>query len=190
MPMIIAPERAEDAPDDASPIFDAFVTPNDSLGARGFTYFSIAVVAVACVLALVMFQGFQWIAVGYIAVDGLFLLIAVALFRRSQGRCERVLITNGSVVVVRRDGDRLVDQRRFMIFGLRVETDEDPDFGCLKVCLCQRDRRIEIGRDLSARERALFADGLIRALHVAGGRPRIQRLRRAALNPFNACLVK
>ena len=72
-----------------------------------------------------------------------------------------------------------------MIYGLDIEREDDPDYGCLRIALRQRDRRVEIARDLSPVEREQFYSWLINAMHETGGCPRTHRLRWASVLPFS-----
>lgn len=173
---------ADSSPADA-PLFDALVEPNDSLGDGGFAVFLIAILAILCIVEMVVLASGAWIVGLFFAGDALFLVLAMKLFRMGRNTSERITIVNGVVRIARHDGKREMTNL-LMVYGLGLERDDDPDYGCLGLWLRLRARRIEVGRDLSPHERAHFGDRLEAALRAAGGRARAERRVRAQLLPL------
>ena len=123
-------------------------------------------------------------------MTGCSILVAMLVFRRNFRRLEHIVVSGGAVVVAYYFQDALIEQRRMMIYGLGIEREDDPDFGCLRVSLRQRDRRIEIGRDLSPFERAHLSDRLVSALRDAGIPPKMRHINHAPFFPTDPNLAK
>lgn len=164
-----------------APLFAEDIRPHDSLGDRGFAIFVAVILTGACAIGLVLaLAGYTPIALFLIGDIGL-LAGAGRLFRRSRRRMERVVIRDGSVVISRFVGERLVDQRRLAVFGLALEREDDPDFGCQRTSLVLRGVRHDVGRDLAPAQRDAFARRLAAALADAGGASTVRRIERPGL---------
>jgi len=167
-------------PDGDAPVFDALVEPNDSLGDDGFLLFVIAVLGILGVVEIAILASGCWVVGLFLAGDAAFLLFAMMLFRNRRDMFERITIAGGAIRIANRIG-RKETTRRLAIFGLSLERDDDPDYGCLGLWLRLRDQRIEIGKSLSHHERTCLGDRLEAAIRAAGGKPRAERRLRAPL---------
>ncbi len=175
-----------DPPNGVSVSLDARLVPHDSLGVDGFAVFVIAILAALCLIEGAVILLGHWVIGVFFAFDGLFLLLAVALFRRGRTGAERIVIGGGLVTVTRTRGVKILARTGLRIFGLNIEREDDPDYGCLHVWLRLRQQRVEVARDLSPAERAAFYDRLIAAIRDAGGEPRVYREKRLPLLPAAA----
>lgn len=170
--------------------FDVSITPHDSLGPKGQVILIVGLLVWLCVQEAWMTIAIHWIGGLFLGFDVGFLILALSLHRRFRRRRETITIENGGLLVRRVVGRRLVDQRRFSIFGLSFERFDDPDFGCLRLCLSQRGRTTEIARDLAPAERDEFCRVLVDALSSVGGGPRVRRVTAAPLMPINAGIAR
>lgn len=172
MPFMIS-SAAEPEASACAAVFDAEVTPHDSLGVDGFAIFVKAILAALLgIEALLILRG-SWVVALYAALDAGLLLLAFKHFRSRPSR-ERVKIGAGVVEVVRHSAGGM-SHRRLRVFGLELERDDDPDYGCLSLRLRLRSERVEVARDLSPDERDRFCGLLEAALRRAGGNPRVTR---------------
>jgi uncharacterized membrane protein len=162
------------APADAL-VLDIRLEPSDSLGDRGFFVFTTTA------LSLVMAIDLALVVPLFFALDGLCLVAAGLLCRRARRRSERIIVSGGTVRISRFRGHRLIDQQRLPVFGLSIEREDDPDYGCQRVSLILRGKRYDVAADLAPRERENFVDHLIQALEAAGGKPRVHRIKRLPL---------
>jgi uncharacterized membrane protein len=168
--------RAESAQAGArATLFDAEITPHDSLGRDGFALFVKIVLGVAAAVEAALLAHGSWVIGLFLAFDTGLLLVAFLVFRAETNH-ERIVIADGLVSVTRRDRGR-TRQRSLRVFGLALERDDDPDYGCQSLRLRLRAERIEVARDLSPDERARFCARLETALREAGaGAPTSRRV--------------
>lgn len=156
--------------------FDARIVPNDSLGSRGFFIFAAVVLAFLSAVELTLAVLGHWMIAAFFLLDGGFLLIAAFLSRQDMQRSERIVISGGSVCISIFERERLVDQKRLMVFGISVEREDDPDFGCQSLSLVLRGRRYVVAAALAPHERGEFADKLVIAIREAGGCPTVRKI--------------
>lgn len=171
---------------DGAPILEAVIVPNDSLGERGFFIFATGLLAAVAAVDLVMLAIGGWVVALFVAGDAILLLGASVLCRRNLRRSECVRIAGGTVSVARFARRRLVGELHLPVFGLALEREDDPDWGCQRLSLVLRDRRYDVAADLSPDERGVFADHIAGALAVAGGAQRVHRIERLPLMPARA----
>lgn len=167
--------------DERTPAFDETLLPHDSLGGRGLAIFTVSLLAVASVTGLILTVSGLWIIALFLIGDLTLLLFAAHLLRKSRKRSERIVIDRGSLVVSRYRAQRLVDQRRLAVFGLSLEREDDPDFGCQRLSLILRGKRYEVAHDLAPEARDAFACRLSNALAQAGGSSMVRRIDRPSL---------
>lgn len=155
-----------------SPVFDAVITPNQSLGSKGLaTTFGI-ITAVLVVSELVLAKVGLWFSGIMLLCNAAFLSAAFLACRWDLRRAERVLVADGTISVERFDGRRRFRQcGSFPLFGLRLERHLDPDYGCQALYLLHRGARLEIARDLAPAERESFLAALSGALAGTGLAP-------------------
>ena len=159
-----------------APSLDVSLQPHDSLGERGFAIVMVSLLGGASAAGVVLaLSGFAVVAL-FLLADVALLALAFRVFRRSQRRCERIVIECGSVLISRYRAARLVDQRRLAVVGLALEREDDPDFGCQRLSFVLRGRRYDIARDLAPAERDAIASRLADALADAGGASTVRRI--------------
>ncbi len=150
------------------------ITPNESFDRTSHQWLSGFIFAISTVFEAI------YIALG-LWVVGLFLFLAasgligmLSLFRRGLNRQEVVKIADGQVRITRYRRDACVAETTFSPQALSIECDRDPDYGLQRILLRQRDRSVEIARDLSPAERATFLEALKRAMARHGLRPQVR----------------
>jgi uncharacterized membrane protein len=165
-----AAPAAEDAP--AVVFFDALITPNRSLSDRTHLALIVSLLAIAIAAGLFFVLIGLWFASLFVVMDGVFLAIALKVSRRDLGRSERVRIAGASLHITRTDPAGRAAVSEWPLWGLAIETVDDPDYGLQSITLCHRARRADCARDLSPAERSNFLAALVAACRQAGFPPR------------------
>jgi len=159
------------------PIFTAVLTPHRSLSGRGFVIF-MSVVALGSFLAGAVFwlMG-AWPVFGFFGLDVLLIYWAFKVnFARAKAR-EEITVTASELRLRRISHRGRVMEWSFNPLWVRLEEDVHEEFGVEHLYLASRGRRVAIGRDLGAAEKASFAKALRLALAAARRGP--------TLNPVN-----
>jgi uncharacterized membrane protein len=108
-----------------------------------------------------------WPVVGFMGLDVLALYVALRVSFRSARAFETLTLTPFELVIVKKSAYGLRRERRFDTYWLRLETEEDEEFGMQRVLLVARGERVEIGGFLAPEQKAALAEELSRALATA-----------------------
>jgi uncharacterized membrane protein len=148
--------------------FNFRISPNISMGPTSMVamlgVFAVPVTGLAIMAAALgywpvsLFGGF-WFGV---------LVLAMIRSRLSLQRCEQIFLEGNAIVVERTTHRGRATRFRVPLYGVRLESFLDPDYGLLRLTLLHRSSRVDIARDLSPDERSSFRTAFIRALDVAG----------------------
>jgi uncharacterized membrane protein len=136
-----------------------------------------AVVTSAYVFGFFYMSGEIIIPAFFLIFDFLLFLAAIAALRLHSLRREHLIIYNGMVTVRYYQKEVMRDQRRFYLYGLRLERADDVSGQCLHLLLKQRDRTLELARDLNGEEKSQFADIFLQALQEASGTSKLDFVR-------------
>lgn len=145
------------------------VTPqlNFSDGTLWITYAGLGLGAVM-IQAIALVNGLWPISL-FVGLDACALIAGLHVYRLSrEQRREEITVTPGEVVVRRFAFRRPVREVRVPLAEAGLTRCEDRDNGCRQLRLTSRQGEMEIGRDLSAQERAGFATALAQALRQSG----------------------
>ncbi|TWB23412.1 putative membrane protein [Nitrospirillum amazonense] len=158
----------------ARPVFDATITPPNSLSDRGFLWFMGVVLSGVCLLDFGLLLAGYWLVLVYLTGDMAFLLLAFFLWRRAARRWERVRVADGVLVLERwaKAGQGIAIT--LPLLGLNLVRVRDATGDCRRLELHHRDRRLPFAADLTSEEREAFADNLGDCLHRAGFRIRLR----------------
>ena len=144
------------APDE-TPVFAATLHPHRSLGPLG-TRLLIGLFGVASLIAAIPFMLMgAWPVGGFFGLD---IALLVICFRRNNARArehEEVLLSRLELLVRKVSWRGRLDERRFNPFWVRLKTEEDPDYGMMRLAVTQRREEVELGTFLTPHERADFA---------------------------------
>jgi uncharacterized membrane protein len=166
------------------PIFDAVITPHQSLGGRGFVVTICLVGSVALAFQLCFAAAGFWVGGLFFLGNGIFLIAALIACRLDRRRAERILVSDGAVSIERFDGrHRSTRLGTFPLFGLHVERLVDPGYGCQAIYLRHRGATLEIARDLAPAERASFLGAFLAALGHHGCYPNLRTAPLTRLHP-------
>jgi uncharacterized membrane protein len=149
-------------------LFQAVVTPPRSLTRRGFRVFAILLGALSAALALLFALMGAWPVVPFLGAELAFAIGMVALHARGAARsAELVLLVPGRLSVARTDARGRREEVVLDPYWARLRLREEP--GRAGALLIEsRGQVVEIGRDLTAEEKAALRDALDAAL--AGAR--------------------
>jgi uncharacterized membrane protein len=172
---IVAPLSASAPQPQAHPLdcvglipFDFHISPNISMGRTGTVVIAALFAVPTVLLALIFFARGSWPVAIFAVLSLLGLFAALTFSRISLGRHERVFIRDQCVVVERTKASGASVSQSLPIYGIRLESIVDPDFGHLRLTLQHRARRMEIARDLSPAEREEFQAAFLDAMTTAG----------------------
>lgn len=160
--------RQRELPESPSGEFFAVLRPCGALPGDRFETAVFAMLALSAFSCVVAEQLGVWpvgIAVG---LAGLLTASLFVVWRTGLDRSEEVRLCGGELCVRRYRKGRLVDQRRFGLDRARLLRRDDPDHGCLGLCLERRGSRFCIAADMVPAERDRFARNLVSAVQATG----------------------
>ena len=145
-------------------LFQAVCTPPRSFTAAGFRLLALLLLICGGLTGCLFLAIGAWPILPFIGVEVGFALALVALHARGAARSSEVLLlTPGRFTVVRTDARGRRQEVALDAYWARVTYQEDPAHaGVLR--LTSRGRSVEIGRDLSAEEKAALHCALAGAL--------------------------
>jgi uncharacterized membrane protein len=152
----------------AAPVlFQAVVTPPRSLSRRGFRIFAILLALFSAALAVLFALMGAWPVVPFLGAEVAFALGMVALHARGAARsAEWVMLVPGRLTVARTDTRGRREELVLDPYWARLRLREEP--GRAGTLLVEsRGTVTEIGRDLTAEEKAALRDALEAALAAA-----------------------
>ena len=152
------------APPQETILFEAISTPPQSFSARGFRVLAGLLILAALVPASVFFALGAWPVLPFIGVEVGAALAALLWHARASRRIsEMVLLTDAGLSIRHVDHRGRVVRSVLDAYWAKVELDEPTPRGG-KLMLKSRGRVLEIGRHLSAPEKAELAEALRAAL--------------------------
>jgi len=151
--------------DDA--IFSATLRPHRSLGRAGFVVLISAIMAAWLGFGVFLWEHGAWPVVGFGGLDVLAIYIAFKLNYRAARAYEEVEVTRTEIVVRKVMANGRAQVFRFNPQWVRLEAQELPDEGTVRVALKSRDKRVPVGNFLNPEDRKSFAHALGAALATA-----------------------
>lgn len=164
-------DKPELSPADA-PLYHAVLRPHRSLGPRGFRVLMLAVAGVSAAISLPFFLMGYWPVVGFFGLDVLGLYLCFRWSYRTARAREEVLVTPVLLEVKKISHWGEASDFRFNPVWVRVEREEDDEFGLMRVAVVERGRSLDVGGFLAPVERSRFAEEFTRALAEAKRGPR------------------
>jgi uncharacterized membrane protein len=149
------------------PIFSAVLTPHRSLSAGGFAVLMGAVIAVSFAAGLVFMLAGAWPVFGFFGLDVLLIYWAFRASYRAGAAYEQVVVTPTTVTVRKVDSRGAAGEWTLNPFWVRLERDEDTDYGLQRLSLVSHGRALTIAGFLAPSERESFAGALAGALAQA-----------------------
>ena len=145
-------------------IFSATLRPHRSLGRAGFLVLISAISVVWLGFGLFLWEHGAWPVVGFGGLDVLAIYIAFKLNYRAARAFEEVEVTRTEIVVRKVMASGRAQEFRFNPQWVRLEVQELPDEGVVRLALRARDKRLAVGNFLNPEDRKSFARALGAAL--------------------------
>lgn len=148
-----------------STMWSATLTPNRSLGWRGFFVLMAVVIALNAGVSLYFYVKGAWPIVGFMGLDVALLWWAMSRNFADARVAERLEITEHELILRRREAKKPETERRFVRRWVRIELDEDRERELVgSLYLRFKGERVEVGRFLAPSERKVLAGALRLAL--------------------------
>ena len=148
-------------------IFSAILTPNRSLGRRGFMLLMLLFAGISLVTGLVFLLAGAWPVLGFCGLDVLLLYWAFwASYRRARAY-EQVTVTPSELTVRQVNVQGRVKEWTLNPLWVRLDRVVHEEFGIERLFLVSHGRRLAIASCLGPQEKASFAQALAAALGEA-----------------------
>lgn len=147
-----------------APVFSAVITPNRSLGPRGFRIMMGLVGGAAALLSLRFLALGFWPVTGFLALDVLGLYVAFRISYRRGRSFEEVVVTPLELLLRRVTHSGETREWRLNPAWTKLVRETHAEFGLQRLALVSGRDRIVIARELSPGERESLADALGAAL--------------------------
>jgi uncharacterized membrane protein len=160
------------ASDIEAPLFEDTLIPHRSLGRRGFRILMLAACGATSALSVPFYLMGAWPIVGFLGLDVLAIYVAFRANFRSAGACEHFRLTYFELVFARVSVEGARREWRLPSAWVRLEREDDEDYGPQNLTLVSRGRSWRIARHVGPERKAEFAGQLTRALVEARRGPR------------------
>ena len=154
------------------PVFDATITPHRSLDRNAFRI----VMTLVCLAAIASSIPFMvlgaWPVAGFMGLDVALIYIAFRANFRDARAYEDVTVTPLELHLAKVSARGARADWRFNPSWVRLERQDDEDFGLQRLCVASRGSQVEIAHYLAPDDKARFATQLSQALAEARRGPR------------------
>ena len=147
-----------------SAVFAATLHPHRSLSRCGTIVLLTVLGLISLVSAIPFVLMGAWPVGGYFGLDFAVLYLCFRLNNARARAYEEVLLTRIELMVRKVCWRGAAATRRFNPFWVRLKTEDDPDYGMMRLAVVQRSEEIELGAFLTPQERAEFAQAFGTAL--------------------------
>ncbi len=148
-------------------LFAARLHPHRSLGRRSFRLLMMAFLSANLFTSLPFILFGAWPVAGFLGLDVLIFYVAFKANFRSARAYEEVKVTAFELRLAKVSAKGRRDEWRFNPAFVRLEREEDEEFGTLRLALVSRGQSVEVAAFLGPDEKADFASHLARALAEA-----------------------
>jgi uncharacterized membrane protein len=160
------PSPAPQDPADGDPQFSAVLTPNRSLGPRGFLVFMAAISTVSFATGLMFYLMGAWPVMGFMGLDVLLVYIAFRVNFRALRVYETVDLTEDALTVTRVAPSGRAQSWHFNPYWVRLNLDERVG-RTSELSIASHGERLVFASFLTDPEREDFAGALNQALREA-----------------------
>jgi uncharacterized membrane protein len=154
-------------PNSDTPLFSAVMTPNRSLGKRGFGIFMLAVAGVSFVAGLVFAIAGAWPVTGFFGLDVLLIYWAFRINYRDGRAYEQIVVTPTELMFRKVSPRGAVTEWRCNPLWVRLDFDVHEEFGVQRLHLVSRGQSRAIASFLSPEEKESFGKALQAAIAAA-----------------------
>jgi uncharacterized membrane protein len=158
-------------PNPDTPLFSAKMTPNRSLGRRGFSILMLAVAGVSFVAGLVFAIAGAWPVTGFFGLDVLLIYWAFRINYRDGRAYEQILLTPTEMTFRKVSPRGAVIEWRCNPLWVKLDWDVHEEFGVQSLHLVSRGERRQIAGFLAPEEKERCATARPAALAAARGGP-------------------
>jgi uncharacterized membrane protein len=160
------PHPTPQGPADGDPQFSAVLTPNRSLGPRGFLVFMAAISTISFGTGLMFYLMGAWPVMGFMGLDVLLIYIAFRVNFRALRVYETVDLTEDALTVTRVAPSGRAQSWRFNPYWVRLNLDERVG-RTSELSIASHGERLVFASFLTDPEREDFAGALKQALREA-----------------------
>jgi uncharacterized membrane protein len=158
---------ANNDPVSDTPLFSAVMTPNRSLGKRGFGILMLAVAGISFVVGLVFAIAGAWPITGFFGLDVLLIYLAFKINYRDGRAYEQVVVTPTELMFRKVSPRGAVTEWRCNPLWVKLDWDIHEEFGVQRLHLVSRGERRQIAGFLSPDEKESFGKALQAAIAAA-----------------------
>ena len=148
-------------------VFEARLTPQHSLDARGRTIVLGGVGTASFLVSLPFLAIGAWPVAGFFGLDVFLLWLAFRTITRRGREYEEIFVSRVSLLLRRVTAAGAARETAFNPFWVRLQTSARGESGIDRLHLVEGARRAEIGGFLNGGEKAEFSRALVLALHEA-----------------------
>lgn len=145
------------------PAFRAVITPQRSLSRRGLMLLAAVLVALSAAISVLFLSMGAWPVVGFAGAELLLALLLLRLHVRAGRASEMLMLDQAGLTILRTAAGGQRHRLVLPVGWLRVELTDHPG-RVPSLHLVQRDRRIEVARDLNEPDKRDLAAALAAAL--------------------------
>lgn len=138
-------------------IFSVRITPHRSLSEQNFRVLMTVFAVAVCFVTLPFFILGAWPIVGFMGLDILALWIAFRVNFRDARAYEDISLTPLELAVAKVSAKGKRQEWRFNPVWVRLQRQEDEDFGLVRLDVVSRGRSLEVAHDLDQDRKADFA---------------------------------
>jgi uncharacterized membrane protein len=159
--------RPDNDPGPEPTIFSAVLTPHRSLGPTGFLIFMLVLGALSFATGMMFLMAGAWPVFGFFGLDVLLVYWAFRVNYRTATAYEQVTVTASELTVRKVSHHGRVREWTLNPLWVRLDRDQDEEFGIARLFLVSRGRKLPIASFLGPAEKQSFADALGAALGEA-----------------------
>ena len=150
-----------------TPLFSAVMTPNRSLGKRGFGILMLAVAGVSFAVGIVFAMAGAWPVTGFFGLDVLLIYWAFRINYRDGRAYEQIVVTPTELTFRKVNPRGAAIEWRCNPLWVRLDFDVHEEFGVQSLHLVSRGERRQIAGFLSPQEKESFGKALQAAIAAA-----------------------
>jgi uncharacterized membrane protein len=154
-------------PNPDTPLFSAVMTPNRSLGKRGFGILMLAVAGVSFVAGIIFAVAGAWPVTGFFGLDVLLIYWAFRVNYRDGRAYEEIVVTPTELRFRKVSARGAMTEWRCNPLWVRIDYDVHEEFGVQSLHLVSRGQRRQIAGFLAPEEKESFGKALQAALAAA-----------------------
>jgi uncharacterized membrane protein len=154
-------------PNPDAPLFSAVMTPNRSLGKRGFGILMLAVAGISFVAGIIFAIAGAWPVTGFFGLDILLIYWAFRINYRDGRAYEQIVITPTELMFRKVSARGAAVEWRCNPLWVRLDRDVHEEFGVQSLHLVSRGERRAIASFLAPEEKESFGNALQAALAAA-----------------------